>query len=300
MPRASWSPAAGRTTALGKLKLLLGMIKFEHTIFALPFAYSGMVLGASGLPDLQTFVWVTLAMVGARSFAMGLNRLQDAAIDKKNPRTADRALPAGRIRPAEALLLIAASLAVFFIAVFQLPDLCRSLWAVVLAPMAVYSLTKRFTWACHFVLGLCLGLAPMGAWVAATNALPVAGIWMLAAGVMFWTAGFDILYSCQDYEFDTQEGLHSVPVRFGVAGALRVTKALHGLAVLFLGLTGFLFSLGAVFYGGLAVIAGFLWYENSIVKPGDLSRMNAAFFTANGCVSILAFAAVLGAVLFGQ
>jgi len=285
---------------LGKLKILLGMIKFEHTIFALPFAYSGMVLGAGGLPDFATFFWVTLAMIGARSFAMALNRLQDAAIDKKNPRTDERALPAGLVTSGEALIFIAAALAAFFAAVFQLPDLCRRLWAVVLAPMAVYSLTKRFTWACHFVLGLCLGLAPMGAWVAATNTLPTTGIWMLAIGVMLWTAGFDILYSCQDYGFDTREGLHSVPVRFGIAAALQATKLLHALAVLFLGLMGFFFSLGAVFYAGLAVIACFLWYENSIVKPHDLSRMNAAFFTANGCVSILAFAAVFAAVMAGR
>ena len=279
---------------------MLDMIKFEHTIFALPFAYSGMVLGAGGLPHFSTFFWVTLAMAGARSFAMALNRLQDAAIDKKNPRTAERALPAGRVTPAEALIFIAASLAVFFLAVFQLPDLCRRLWAVPLAPMALYSLTKRFTWACHFVLGLCLGLAPMGAWVAATNTLPAKGILMLSIGVMLWTAGFDILYSCQDHEFDTQEGLHSVPVRFGIAAALQATKCLHALAVVFLGFTGFFFSLGAVFYAGLAVIAFFLWYENSIVKPDDLSRMNAAFFMANGCVSILAFVAVFAAVMFGR
>jgi len=284
--------------ALGKLATLLGMIKFEHTIFALPFAYIGMILGAGGLPLFSTFCWITLAMVGARSFAMALNRLQDAGIDKKNPRTSGRALPAGLVSLSETLLFIAASLAVFFTAVFFLPDLCRRLWPVVLVPMAFYSLTKRFTWACHAVLGLCLGLAPMGSWVAATNTLPTAGIWMLAAGVMFWTAGFDILYSCQDYEFDAREGLHSVPVRFGIPLALKVTKLLHSLTVIFFGLMGLFFSLGPVFYAGLAAIACFLWYENSIIQPGDLSRMNAAFFTANGCVSILAFAAVLAAVVF--
>jgi 4-hydroxybenzoate polyprenyltransferase len=284
--------------ALGKLKILLDMIKFEHTIFALPFAYIGMVLGSWGLPPLAPFFWITLAMVGARSFAMALNRLQDAAIDKKNPRTAERALPAGLVTPGEALVFIAAALAAFFIAVFQLPGLCRKLWPVVLVPMAFYSLTKRFTWACHGVLGLCLGLAPMGSWVAVTNTLPTMGIWMLSLGVMLWTAGFDILYSCQDYECDAREGIHSVPVRFGIARALRLTKILHGLTVMLFGLMGFFFSLGAFFYAGLAVIAGFLWYENSIVKPGDLSRMNAAFFTMNGFVSILACAAVFAAVVF--
>ena len=286
--------------ALGKLKTLLDMIKFEHTIFALPFAYIGMILGAGGLPLFSTFCWITFAMVGARSFAMALNRLQDAAIDKKNPRTAGRALPAGLVSLPETLLFIATSLAVFFIAVFLLSSLCHKLWPVVLVPMAFYSLTKRFTWLCHGVLGLCLGLAPMGSWVATTNTLPTPGIWMLAIGVMLWTAGFDILYSCQDYEFDTREGIHSVPVRFGIARALRLTKILHVLTVIFFGLTGYFFSLGTIFYAGCAVIGGFLWYENSIVKPDDLSRMDAAFFTANGCVSIFAFAAVLAAVVFRQ
>ena len=283
--------------ALGKLKTLLDMIKFEHTIFALPFAYIGMVLGAGGLPNIAAFIWITLAMVSARSFSMALNRLQDAAIDKKNPRTAERAMPAGLVTSGEALVFIAAALAAFFIAVVQLPDLCRRLWAVALAPMALYSLTKRFTWACHGVLGLCLGLAPMGAWVATTNTLPAAGIWMLAIGVMFWTAGFDILYGCQDYEFDKREGLYSVPVRFGIPRALMLAKILHGLTIIFFGLMGYFFALGPVFYAGCAVIACFLWYENSIIKPGDLSRMNAAFFTANGCVSILAFAAVFAAMM---
>ena len=285
--------------ALGKLKTLLDMIKFEHTIFALPFAYTGMILGAGGLPPFSTFCWVTFAMAGARSFAMALNRLFDITSDKKNPRTAGRALPAGLVSVPETLLFVAVSLMAFFIAVFLLPSLCHKLWPVVLAPMAFYSLTKRFTWACHGVLGLCLGLAPMGAWVATTNTLPTAGIWMLSLGVMLWTAGFDILYSCQDYDFDTREGLHSAPVRFGIPAALQATKILHALTVIFFGLMGGFFSLGAIFYAGCFVIACFLWYENRVVKPGDLSRLNAAFFTANGCVSILAFAAVLAAVVFG-
>ena len=286
--------------ALGKLKTLLDMIKFEHTIFALPFAYTGMILGAGGLPRVSTFTWVTLAMVGARSFAMALNRLFDITSDRKNPRTAGRALPAGLVSVPEALLFIAASLAIFFIAVFSLPDLCRRLWPVVLAPMAFYSLTKRFTWLCHGVLGLCLGLAPMGAWVATTNTLPSVGIWMLSIGVMLWTAGFDILYSCEDYEFDKREGIHSAPVRFGIAHALRLTKMLHAFTVCLFILAGMSFSLGPIFYAGCGVIAGFLWYENSILHPDDLSRLNAAFFTANGCVSIFAFAATFAAVVFRQ
>jgi 4-hydroxybenzoate polyprenyltransferase len=285
---------------LGKLKLLLDMIRFEHTVFALPFAYAGMVLGAGGLPSLPQLVWITLAMVGARTFAMALNRLQDASIDRQNPRTAGRAIPAGLVSAGEALLFALAALAAFFLAVYQLPPLCRLLWPVVLAPMAVYGLTKRFTWACHLVLGLCLGLAPMGAWVAVTNALPAAGIWMLSAGVMLWTAGFDILYSCQDVAFDCSHGLHSIPARFGIARALQLTKIFHGATVIFFCLAGLLCALGWIYYGGLAAIAAFLWYENSIVKPDDLSRMNAAFFTANGCVSIAAFAAVLASVLLAR
>ena len=265
------------------------MIKFEHTIFALPFAYLGMALGAGGLPSFSAWLWITCAMVGARSYAMGLNRLFDRSIDKKNPRTASRALPAGLITVKETMALLAASLLLFFTAVFMLPPLCHSLWPAVLIPMTFYSLTKRFTHLCHIVLGLCLGLAPLGSWVATAGTLPPPGIYFLGLGVLCWTAGFDILYSCQDYSFDKQEGLHSIPVRFGLHTSLRIVKALHAAAIAFFFLLGISFSLGIVFYAGMGLVAFFLWYENHLVSPDDLSKINVSFFTLNGLVSIFTF-----------
>lgn len=284
--------------ALRKIKILLDMIKFEHTIFALPFAYLGMVLGARGLPSFSTLLWITCAMVGARSYAMALNRICDRTIDKKNPRTRHWALPAGLVKTGEAALLGGAALALFFIAVFMLPPLCHVLWPFVLLPMTVYPLTKRFTMLCHLLLGSCLGLAPLGAWVATTNTMPHAGILLLGLGVLFWTAGFDILYSCQDVDFDRREALHSIPARYGIARALTITRILHCGTVLCLLAMGLCFSLGAVFYAGVVVVGGFLWYENSILSPTDLSRMNVSFFTVNGLVSICAFLFTSVSIIF--
>lgn len=274
---------------LSKIRTVLDMIKFEHTIFALPFAYLGMVFGAGGIPSGTTFLWITCAMVGARSYAMALNRLFDRHIDKKNPRTAAWAMPAGHVTVREAIALAVISLILFFTAVFMLPSLCSTLWPVALVPMTFYSLAKRVTFLCHFLLGLCLGLAPLGAWVATTNTLPPAGICFLGLAVLFWTAGFDILYSCQDYTFDRQEGLYSIPVRFGIPKALTCAKILHACTIAFLTLLGMGFSLGLLFYAGIVAIALVLWYENSIVSPEDLSRINVSFFTVNGFVSIFAF-----------
>ena len=210
-----------------KLRLILEMIKFEHTIFALPFAYLGMVLAANGLPELYTFFWITAAMVGARSYAMAMNRLADRAIDSKNPRTKRWPLSQGAITVLETGVFITCSVLLFVISAFMLPPLCHKLWPLVLIPMTMYPFTKRFTWASHLVLGFCLGLAPLGAWVAVTNAIPPAGIAALGLAVGLWTAGFDIIYSCQDHAFDLQEGLHSIPVRFGLGPALTVTRFLH-------------------------------------------------------------------------
>jgi 4-hydroxybenzoate polyprenyltransferase len=274
---------------LAKTRTILVMIKFEHSVFALPFAYLGMLLAEGGIPDAATIVWVTLAMVGARSFAMALNRLLDVNIDRRNPRTASRALPQRRISITEVIVFLAASLLVFFLAVFMLPSLCHRLWPVVLVPMALYSLTKHVTWLCHFVLGLCLALAPAGAWVATVNALPPPGIWLLALGVMLWTAGFDIIYSCQDYSFDCSEGLHSVPVRFGIAPALRAVKILHALSVSIFCAVGAVLGLGLVYYLGMVATGVFLWYENSIISADNLERIESSFFTMNGFVSITIF-----------
>jgi 4-hydroxybenzoate polyprenyltransferase len=272
-----------------KLKLLLEMIKFEHTIFALPFAYLGMILGSGGLPDLPTFILITLAMIGARTYAMSLNRLFDLDIDKKNPRTKNRALPKKTVTKTEAILLTVSALLLFFAAVYLLPPLCLKLWPAVIIPMTFYSLAKRFTWLCHLLLGLCLGMAPLGSWIAVTGSLPNAGIYILGLAVMLWTAGFDIIYSCQDHAFDRKENLYSVPIRFGIRTSLYITKALHTLTVILLVLCGISFSLGMIYYAGILIVAVFLVYENTIISENDMSRVNAAFFTANGFVSIIAF-----------
>jgi 4-hydroxybenzoate polyprenyltransferase len=265
------------------------MIKFEHTIFALPFAYLGMILGAKGLPDLSTFILITLAMVGARTYAMALNRLFDLDIDKKNLRTKDRALPKKTVTKTEAIILTLAALLLFFAAAYLLPPLCLKLWPAVIIPMTFYSLAKRFTWLCHFLLGMCLGLAPFGSWIAVTGTMPNTGVYLLGLAVMFWTTGFDIIYSCQDHAFDRKQKLHSAPVRFGIKNSLFITKALHTLTIILLVLCGISFSLGMIYYLGIAIVAVFLFYENTIISENDMSRVNAAFFTANGFVSIIAF-----------
>ena len=272
-----------------KLKIILQMIKFEHTIFALPFAYLGMVLGANGVPDFYTFFWITVAMVGARSYAMAVNRLADRGIDIRNPRTKNWPLPQGAITVLETSVFVLCSILLFVIAACMLPSLCHVLWPVALIPMTIYPFLKRFTFLSHFVLGVSLGLAPLGAWIAVTNTFPPSGIFSLGCAVALWTAGFDIIYSCQDYDFDKQEGLHSVPVQFGIDRALSLTKILHLLTVVFLLLVGVSFSLGLIFYIGVIFISIFLWYENRIIKPDDLSRVDVSFFTLNGFVSIVAF-----------
>ena len=283
---------------LAKTRTILVMIKFEHSVFALPFAYLGMMLAEGGLPDAATVIWVTLAMVGARSFAMALNRLLDLNTDRRNPRTASRALPRGLISIPEVIVFLAASLAVFFLAVVMLPPLCHRFWPVALVPMALYSLTKHVTWLCHFVLGLCLALAPAGAWVATVNTLPPPGIWLLALGVLLWTAGFDIIYSCQDYSFDCSDGLHSVPVRFGIAAALRIVKILHVISsILFCGV-GVVFALGPVYYLGMVATSLFLWYENRIISADNLARVESSFFIMNGFVSITIFACAFVSIYY--
>jgi 4-hydroxybenzoate polyprenyltransferase len=281
-----------------KLKIILQMIKFEHTIFALPFAYLGMVLGANGVPDFYTFFWITVAMVGARSYAMAVNRLADRSIDIRNPRTKNWPLPQGAITVLETSVFVLCSILLFVIAACMLPSLCHVLWPVALIPMTIYPFLKRFTFLSHFVLGVSLGLAPLGAWIAVTNTFPTAGIFSLGFAVSVWTAGFDIIYSCQDYEFDRHEGLHSIPVQFGIGMALNITKILHGLTVVFLLLVGMSFSLGVIYYIGVIFIAIFLWYENRIIKPDDLSRVDLSFFTLNGFVSIVAFLFTFISVFF--
>lgn len=269
------------------------MIKFEHSIFALPFALTGAALAwrADGFPAdgiLWKLFWIVVAMVAARSAAMAFNRILDAAIDARNPRTAMRHIPAGALSKSFAWGFTLAASAMFFLAAAMLNPLCLLLAPVALAVVLFYSYTKRFTSLSHIVLGFALGIAPAAAWIAMRGSLDARIVWLTAA-VMFWTAGFDIIYSCQDYEFDRSEGLYSVPRLVGIAGALNVARLLH---VAMLGCLLVLvreFQLGGLAVAGIVAVALLLIYEHSIVKASDLSRVNAAFFTVNGYVSVLFF-----------
>ncbi len=275
---------------VSKVRVFLEMVKFEHTIFALPFAYMGAVLALPGAwPTWAQMGWITLAMAGARSLAFSANRVVDKEIDARNPRTAGRALPRGLLSSLDMVIFSAVSLGAFFIAVFNLAPVTRLLWPLVLVPMLVYPYTKRFTWLCHFVLGVSLGLAPAGAWVAVTNTVPLEP-WLLVGAVLCWVTGFDIIYACQDYEVDVREGLHSIPARFGIRRALMVTAMLHTLAVLLFLVFGRIIGAGPLYYTGILATAGLLYYENSLVSPNDLTRINVAFFTTNGVISVLTFA----------
>lgn len=285
--------AASRSGVLNKLKLTLEMIKFEHSVFALPFALTSALLairetGLGAQAALAKLGWIIVAMVGARSAAMTFNRLADADLDARNPRTAMRHLPAGLLSRRFAWLFLAASVAVFFVAAAALNPLCLKLAPLALALLLAYSYTKRFTALSHFVLGLCLGAAPAAAWIAIEGALDLRILWLTAA-VTLWTAGFDILYACQDYEFDVREGLRSLPARLGIARALLVARGLHALVPPCLLALAWSFGLGALSLAGVAAIAALLVYEHRLVTPHDLSRVDAAFFTVNGYVSVLFF-----------
>jgi 4-hydroxybenzoate polyprenyltransferase len=280
----------------GKVRMLLELVKFEHSIFALPYAYIGAVYGAAVLdrwPTVAEVLWITVAMVGARAFAFVVNRAADKEIDARNPRTAGRAVPAGLIKAGELWAFAAVMLAAFLFAVWQLHPITRLLWPIVLAAFVIYPYTKRFTWLCHYWLGLCLGLAPVGAWVAVGGPIGDPAPWIFGAAVMFWTAGFDIIYATQDVECDIRDGVHSVPADLGVARGLRMTRLLHLLTVLLLLAAGMWVSAGWPYYAALALAAILLAYENSIISPDDLSRVNAAFFSLNGVIAIVLFAGVL-------
>ncbi len=274
----------------------VSLVKFEHTVFALPFAFVGAILSVGEVPSAATLGWVTLAMVGARSLAMALNRLIDAEIDARNPRTAARELPSGLLSRAQVIAFCIAALAVFLVAVWQLDPIVRVLWPVPVALFVLYPYTKRFTWLCHLVLGLSTGLAPIGAWLAVSGDADIAAF-MLWAVVALWIGGFDIIYATTDVEFDRREGLYSLPVRFGIGPALMVTRVCHLLAVALLIGVGVNLGLGPLYYLGLAAVAALLGYENAIVHPDDLSRVNVAFFTLNGVISIVFLAGVLADVL---
>jgi len=274
----------------------VSLVKFEHTVFALPFAFVGAILAAGGVPSAQTLGWVTLAMVGARSLAMALNRLIDAEIDARNPRTAAREIPSGLLSRAQVIGFCVLSLAVFLIAAWQLDPIVRWLWPIPVLAFVIYPYTKRFTWLCHLVLGLSTGLAPLGAWLAVSGDADPAPF-MLWAAVALWIGGFDVIYATTDVDFDRREGLKSLPARFGIAPALMVTRVAHLLAVCLLIAVGVTLGLGPLYYLGLAVVAALLGYENSIVHPDDLSRVNVAFFTLNGVISVVFLAGVLADAL---
>ena len=299
-----------------KVRVFFELVKFEHSIFALPYAYIGALYGGyrllwapgkpwwpwwdlvetvtdSGWPTWQAIAWITVAMVGARSFAFVVNRAVDKEIDARNPRTAGRAVPAGLVKAGELWLFAATVLAAYLLAVSQLHPVTWWLWPIPLAAFIAYPYTKRFTWLCHYWLGMCLGLAPIGAWTAVTGDAFALPAYIFGLAVMLWTAGFDIIYATQDVEFDRRDGIHSVPADLGIPGALMQTRVLHVLTVLLLAIGGWLSSAGLPFYVGVGVAAVLLAYENAIVSPQDLRRVDAAFFTTNGIIAVVVFAGAL-------
>ncbi|MBP9145630.1 MAG: putative 4-hydroxybenzoate polyprenyltransferase [Thermoanaerobaculia bacterium] len=270
-----------------RLGIVLEMIKFEHTLFALPFALMGMLLAAQGVPEGRIVLWIVVAMVGARSAAMGWNRLVDREIDAANPRTAMRALPAGLVTPGFVALFVVASLALLVFAAWRLNPLCLALSPVAIVILLGYSYTKRFTWAAHLALGLALAGAPLGAWIAVTGGFAPTPF-VLAGIVVTWVAGFDILYALQDEAFDRARGLASIPARFGAVRALALSAGLHVATLGFLAALPFVYppGLGWIYWTGVAGCVLLLAYQHAIVRPGDLSRLNAAFFTANGVLAL--------------
>jgi len=283
------------SSALVMPRRFASLVKIEHTIFALPFAYIGAFLSVDGVPSAHDLLWITLAMVGARSLAMGLNRLVDADIDARNPRTSRRELPAGTLSKGQVTAFCALALALYLVACFQLEPIVRWLWPVPLLGFVVYPYLKRFTWLSHFWLGAVDGLAPVGGWVAVTGELPWEA-WALGAAVAVWIAGFDFFYSLFDRDVDSEQGLHSVAVRFGVAGAFWGARFLHVLTVALLGAAGIGLELGWLYWLGVAAVALLLAYEHSLVRPDDLRRLDATFFTVNGAISVAFFVFVLAEV----
>ncbi|HZO97432.1 MAG TPA: UbiA-like polyprenyltransferase [Gaiellaceae bacterium] len=272
----------------GTAVLFARLVKFEHTIFALPFAYVGGLLAVGGVPSAHDLLWVTVAMVGARSLAMALNRLIDAGIDAANPRTANRELPSGALSIGAVVGFCAASLFVFLVATWQLAHVVRWLWPIPVAAFVVYPYLKRFTWLCHFWLGAVDGLAPMGAWVAIRGDLPWQA-WALGGAVAAWVAGFDLFYSLLDVEVDRVQGLHSWAVRFGEPGVFAGARALHLATIALLFAAGLGLAVGVWYWLGVIAVAALLAYEHRLIGPGDLARLDQAFFTMNGVISVAFF-----------
>jgi 4-hydroxybenzoate polyprenyltransferase len=275
------------------VKRFLSLVTFSHTVFALPFALLAAVLAARGAPPSGTLLWILVAMVGARSAAMAFNRIADRAIDARNPRTLSREIPAGRVSVGSASAFCAVSAAIFVLAAWRLNPLCLALSPVALLVVLGYSFTKRVTALSHLVLGLALAIAPVGAWIAVTGAFALVPV-VLGLAVLFWVAGFDVIYSLQDEAFDRAHGLFSLPARLGARGALAISTAFHAVSLTLLFLVFFLAN-GGISFGVGVVLAGlFLIRQHALVRPGDLSRVDGAFFTANGWLSVAVF--VCGAV----
>ena len=272
------------------------LVKFEHTVFALPFAYVGAFLALDDVPSAGDLLWVTVAMVGARSLAMGLNRLIDRSVDARNPRTATRELPSGALSVAQVGVFCAAALLVFLVAVWQLDPLVRWLWPIPVAGFVIYPYLKRVTWLSHLWLGAVDGLAAVGGWVAVTGELSWEA-WLLGTAVAVWIAGFDLFYSLFDAEVDRAQGLHSWAVRWGESGVFLGARLLHAATVLLLAAVGLGLAVGPAYWLGVAAVAALLVYEHSLIRPGDLRRLDAAFFTVNGVISVVFFAFVLIDVL---
>ena len=277
----------------------LELIKFEHTIFALPFAYLGMLLAAEGWPTWSQFFWITVAMAAARTLAMGSNRIIDRWIDARNPRTAQRPLISGSISTRTAWIGTTLAGMVLALAAFQLGPLTFLLLPGAYLFLIGYSFTKRFTWMSHFILGFTDGLAPVGAWAAIRNSLFTRQdlpAWILLGVVTFWIAGFDMIYACQDVEFDQQEGLQSIPAKFGIPTALRLSTIMHVITIVLLTSLGMVYGLGWPYWIGIIIVAGLLAWEHTLVQPDDLSKLGVAFFNINGYISITLFFAILGSL----
>jgi len=276
------------SAVIHKISVYLRMIKFSHSIFALPFAFTSALIAASGMPSLRQIIWIIVAMVGARSGAMGLNRIIDMKIDSANPRTAGRELPRGVISVAEAVLFVGVSFGLLIFAAYMLNPLCLTLSPVAIAVLFLYSYTKRFTWVSHFVLGLSISAAPLGAWIAVKGSF-APEIIPLGLTVIFWLAGFDVLYALQDIDFDRNYGLYSIPRRFGIKKSLLLARFFHGVSFSFLVTTGVIFGLSGIYWVGMAVVACLFLYEHSLIRENDLSRLDMAFFNMNGYISVAVF-----------
>jgi len=281
---------------LRKLHITLDMIKFEHTVFALPFAFIGALLARKGLPTIWQITWIVAAMVGARSAAMAFNRIADVQYDKLNPRTSGRALPRGTLSVQFAVIFTLLMSALFVFSAWELNPLCFYLSFPTLAILLSYSYTKRFTSLSHLVLGFSVGCAPLAAWLAIRGQFAWPPV-LLSASVMFWVAGFDLIYALQDIEFDRKAKLFSMPSKLGIGPTLRISTLFHGATVILLAVTAFLSGLGWVAFAGIAIVAGILYWEHRLVTPQDLSRINVAFFNLNGYISILLLLTFAGDIL---